>query len=224
MPMFCLTLNWESKPHKMSDDFSNSFSYWCLASNCGNYLGVFLERLLSPFTCLVFRIGPHDKVGVTHSATGPFWALRWLPWSTHSSSDSLTAVDGQSSPVSSSFSPCFASSPSWTFFLDDWETGKSLGGCSKPQGGQLRQEDGCQGLWSSLQTFNHWWVGNASVVTTTFFFTYFCCSGDSGVGKSSLLVRFADNHFSGNYITTIGMKHIPCNYLHCLNLCGIWLA
>ena len=28
--------------------------------------------------------------------------------------------------------------------------------------------------------------------------------GDSGVGKSSLLVRFADNHFSGNYITTIG--------------------
>ena len=30
------------------------------------------------------------------------------------------------------------------------------------------------------------------------------CSGDSGVGKSSLLVRFADNHFSGNYITTIG--------------------
>ena len=30
------------------------------------------------------------------------------------------------------------------------------------------------------------------------------CLGDSGVGKSSLLVRFADNHFSGNYITTIG--------------------
>ena len=29
-------------------------------------------------------------------------------------------------------------------------------------------------------------------------------AGDSGVGKSSLLVRFADNHFSGNYITTIG--------------------
>jgi len=25
------------------------------------------------------------------------------------------------------------------------------------------------------------------------------------VGKSSLLVRFADNHFSGNYITTIGV-------------------
>ena len=78
MPMFCLTLNWESKPHKMSDDFSNSFSYWCLASNCGSYLGVFLERLLSPFTCLVFRIGPHDKVGVTHSATGPLRALRYL--------------------------------------------------------------------------------------------------------------------------------------------------
>ena len=29
--------------------------------------------------------------------------------------------------------------------------------------------------------------------------------GDSGVGKSSMLVRFADNHFSGNYITTIGI-------------------
>ena len=29
--------------------------------------------------------------------------------------------------------------------------------------------------------------------------------GDSGVGKSSLLVRFADNMFSGNYITTIGV-------------------
>lgn len=26
-----------------------------------------------------------------------------------------------------------------------------------------------------------------------------------GVGKSSLLVRFADNTFSGNYITTIGV-------------------
>lgn len=29
--------------------------------------------------------------------------------------------------------------------------------------------------------------------------------GDSGVGKSSLLVRFADDSFSGNYITTIGV-------------------
>lgn len=27
----------------------------------------------------------------------------------------------------------------------------------------------------------------------------------TGVGKSSLLVRFADNTFSGNYITTIGV-------------------
>lgn len=29
--------------------------------------------------------------------------------------------------------------------------------------------------------------------------------GDSGVGKSSLLIRFSDNTFSGNYITTIGV-------------------
>ncbi|XP_015785375.1 ras-related protein Rab-35 [Tetranychus urticae] len=29
--------------------------------------------------------------------------------------------------------------------------------------------------------------------------------GDSGVGKSSLLLRFADDTFSGNYITTIGV-------------------
>ena len=27
----------------------------------------------------------------------------------------------------------------------------------------------------------------------------------TGVGKSSLLVRFAENTFSGNYITTIGV-------------------
>lgn len=29
--------------------------------------------------------------------------------------------------------------------------------------------------------------------------------GDSGVGKSSLLIRFSDNIFSGSYITTIGV-------------------
>eukprot|EP00794_Sanderia_malayensis_P013934 gene13934-15386_t len=29
--------------------------------------------------------------------------------------------------------------------------------------------------------------------------------GDSGVGKSSILLRFADNMFSGSYITTIGV-------------------
>lgn len=29
--------------------------------------------------------------------------------------------------------------------------------------------------------------------------------GNSGVGKSSLLIRFADNKFSENYLTTIGV-------------------
>lgn len=29
--------------------------------------------------------------------------------------------------------------------------------------------------------------------------------GDSGVGKSSLLIRFCDDQFSGTYITTIGV-------------------
>jgi Ras-related protein Rab-35 len=29
--------------------------------------------------------------------------------------------------------------------------------------------------------------------------------GDSGVGKSSLLVRFADNTFAGSFITTVGV-------------------
>ena len=35
--------------------------------------------------------------------------------------------------------------------------------------------------------------------------TGFCCVLFTGVGKSSLLVRFAENTFSGNYITTIGV-------------------
>uniref|UniRef100_A0A182F7E9 Ras-related protein Rab-35 n=1 Tax=Anopheles albimanus TaxID=7167 RepID=A0A182F7E9_ANOAL len=40
----------------------------------------------------------------------------------------------------------------------------------------------------------------AMVFIVVFFFDYF-----SGVGKSSLLIRFSDNTFSGSYITTIGV-------------------
>ena len=85
---------------------------------------------------------------------------------------------------------------------------------------QLRQEDGYQGLWPPFQTPYHRWVGSISLARPGSYYIYvnphnleekwrkipkiFLHSGDSGVGKSSLLVRFADNHFSGNYITTIG--------------------
>jgi small GTP-binding protein len=37
-------------------------------------------------------------------------------------------------------------------------------------------------------------------INVIFFFCIF-----SGVGKSSLLIRFSDNVFSGSYITTIGV-------------------
>ena len=86
--------------------------------------------------------------------------------------------------------------------------------------GHLRKEDGSQGLWPPFQTPYHRWVGTISLARPGSYYIYvnphnleekwwkipkiFLHSGDSGVGKSSLLVRFADNHFSGNYITTIG--------------------
>ena len=54
-------------------------------------------------------------------------------------------------------------------------------------------------LKQAEQSSGHWTLTTASEHDNNFTFP-----GDSGVGKSSLLVRFADNHFSGNYITTIG--------------------
>ena len=39
--------------------------------------------------------------------------------------------------------------------------------------------------------------------------------GDSGVGKSSIIMRYTENHFSENLLSTIGidfrMKQVPMN-------------
>lgn len=32
--------------------------------------------------------------------------------------------------------------------------------------------------------------------------------GDSGVGKTCILFRFSDNHFTTTFISTIGMSHL----------------
>ena len=42
--------------------------------------------------------------------------------------------------------------------------------------------------------------------------------GDSGVGKSSILIRFADNSFSDNFISTIGVDFVSIIYSQLLSL------
>ena len=38
--------------------------------------------------------------------------------------------------------------------------------------------------------------------------------GDSGVGKSCLLLRFADDNFNENFISTIGVDFVRRRHLH----------
>lgn len=52
---------------------------------------------------------------------------------------------------------------------------------------------------------NRWWcVASYTQADCVWLFSFFSVSL-SGVGKSSLLIRFSDNTFSGSYITTIGV-------------------
>lgn len=44
-----------------------------------------------------------------------------------------------------------------------------------------------------------------TITIILYYFTHLMTYLPAGVGKSSLLLRFADNTFTGNYITTIGV-------------------
>ena len=50
-------------------------------------------------------------------------------------------------------------------------------------------------------------ISTASITTSDYLFKMVLI-GDSSVGKSCLLIRFADDDFTENYVTTIGVDFV----------------
>lgn len=44
--------------------------------------------------------------------------------------------------------------------------------------------------------------------------------GDSGVGKTCLIIRFAEDNFNSTYISTIGTLFLKCSFPVCAGLCA----